>query len=140
MLDKNVVLEAVKSDNLGYDRKVNMLLDNRDFRRLINFYTPADFEAFGYEKKPGADFSKWEQRPWTEDEFKKCLKQDVAFGYEKAMDERGLSTILMIEVVNMWLWILEDPLLEKQCELCQDKEKCGVIFLKQVAEKYGVEL
>lgn len=142
MLEQSVVLKAVEDGKVGYDRKVCNMLGNWDFRRLVDFFTFNDLNAFGFQAKKDTDGSEWKQRPWTEEEVKSALKSDIKFASKKLKDLRGISTILMMEVINMWLWILEDPLLEQQCELCnkETEDTCGKEFFEAVAKKYEVQL
>lgn len=61
----------------------------------------------------------------------------MAFGFEKALDKRGLSAEAMHEVVRMWLWILEDELYESAEKAYSDYVHYGLPQLKKVAVKYG---
>ena len=49
----------------------------------------------------------------------KQLEEDVDFGFEKALNQRGLSAPAMYIVVRMWMWILEDDLQYVHSDQCQ---------------------
>ena len=48
------------------------------------------------------------EKPYTRENILEALQSDVAFGFEKALDKRGLSSGMMFEVVKMWNWILNE--------------------------------
>ena len=124
MLTKEKVLEAVKNG-----KKTNCI-DGRDYSRLCEFYPVSEWQHFGFGLKDGA--KKPKAKSWTEENIRKQLASDVAFGFEKALNQRGISSGLMYEVVKMWLWILED-------ELQNDNEyaQYDLPLFKKVATKYG---
>lgn len=82
-------------------------LDRRWTKRFIDFIPVSEWEKYGYkftgEKEP-------EIIEWTEENILKQLKEDVEFGYEKAVGERGISSELMAMVVNAWCKVLENGL------------------------------
>lgn len=45
---------------------------------------------------------------FTRDNVLTELKRDLAFGFQKALDRRGISASLMFTVVKMWNWVLDD--------------------------------
>ena len=45
-------------------------------------------------------------KPYTRENILEQLRSDVAFGFEKALDRRGISASFMFEVVRMWNWFL----------------------------------
>ena len=105
-------------------------LDGRDYSRLVNFFPVKDWETFGLEPKEGVKIP--EPKPWTKDKIVAQLKDDVEFGFEKALDCRGISASLMNECVKLWLWILDDPLQDHD-----DYPQYGLPLLKAVALKFG---
>jgi hypothetical protein len=123
MLTKEQVLEAVKSG------KKSDCLDGRDFGRLADFFPESDLAAFGFKVNEGV---KWEPREWTHEAIIEGLKGDVAFGFEKALNKRGISASFQNSTVKTWLWVLEDELQDHD-----DYAQYGLPLLKAVAVKYG---
>jgi hypothetical protein len=62
------------------------------------------------------------------------IEEDVEFGFEKALNQRGISSSLMYEVVSMWNWILEEGL-----EDFDDYAQYGLPLFKATAVKYGFD-
>lgn len=60
------------------------------------------------------------------------LEKDVDFGFEKALNQRGLSAGMMHDVVCMWNWILEVGL-----EDFDEYAQYGLPTFKATAIKYG---
>jgi len=133
MLAQEVVLEAVINKSVGYNRDSCEMIDSRDYSRLSNFFPASDLEKFGYTLKDGVTPDHWEQTEWTEDNILKSLTKDLEFAVEKAHGERGISSSLMYEVIQMWLWILEDPLAKSR-----DYNSYGMPLYNKVAEKYHI--
>lgn len=74
-------------------------------------------------------------KEWSEENILEQLKKDVEFGYEKAVDERGISSELMAMVVNAWCKVLQNVL--------NLEGNDGHYHIKQfttVAKHYGWEL
>lgn len=110
-------------------------LDGRDLGRLAQFVPEADIESFGMTLKP--EFvGKHEHKPLTREAVLQELREDVAFGFRKALDQRGISSSLMFSVVSMWNWILEDGL-----ESFSDDNyaQYGLPLFKATAVKYGFD-
>lgn len=117
------VLSEYKSDTL----------DGRDLTRLAQFIPESKLKDIGLELK--AEFiGKHNHIEWTRDNIIDQLRQDVAFGFEKALDQRGISSLLMAEVVKMWNWILEEGL-----ENFNDYPMYGLPIFKATALKYGFD-
>lgn len=108
-------------------------LDGRDHSRLIQFLTEEQLTQMGMELKDEYK-GKHEPIPFTRDAVLEQLKGDVAFGFEKALDKRGISAGLMFAVVQMWNWVLEEGL-EDFGE--DDYAQYGLPLFKATAEKYG---
>ena len=106
-------------------------LDGRDLHRLAQFIPKEQLGDFGMELKEGAEH---EAIPFTRENVLNQLKSDVAFGFEKALDQRGISASLMFDVVKMWNWILEEGL-----ENWSDDQyaQYGLPLFKATANKYG---
>jgi len=124
MLTKAQVLKAIRAG------RESACLDHRDYMRLTRWFHPRDWRPFGFEFT-GEDPDAIPVEPWTREAIVEQMKKDVAFGFEKAVNQRGLSADLMFHVIKMWLWILEDPL------QYEPYDAYGVGLLTRVADKYG---
>ena len=83
-------------------------LDGRDMSRLVDFFDHTEWSAFGMTLAEGAKPPT--PTPYTEETVKAALARDVAFGFTKALNQRGISSSMMYEVVKMWMVVLEDDL------------------------------
>lgn len=111
-------------------------LDGRDLSRLCQFIPEADLPKMGLALKPEY-VGKHKHIPFTRDNVLSQLSKDVAFGFEKALDKRGLSSGVMYEVVSMWNWVLEEGL-----ESYNDDTgyaQYGLPLFKATAVKYGFD-
>jgi hypothetical protein len=108
-------------------------LDGRDLDRLAQFIPEPELKDFGLELKEEAKGT-WEHIPMTRENVLQQLEQDVAFGFEKALDQRCLSAGLMYAVVQMWNWILEEGL-----ENFDEYAQYGLPLFKETAVKYGFD-
>jgi len=118
------IIETVKSG------RESQCLDGRDYGRLIDFVPVEHWNVFGYSPKEGAEVP--EIKPFTRDAVIKQLGDDVSFGFDKALNKRGISASLMNEVIKMWMWVLDDELQDHD-----DYSMYGLPLLKAVALKYG---
>ena len=112
-------------------------LDGRDINRLAQFLPFNVLSQFGL--TPNDDWNneeKWNAhvKPFTRENVLKQLKEDVAFGFEKALGKRGISSSFMYEVVKMWNWVLEEGL-----ENFDNYPKYGLPLFKATAVKYGFD-
>lgn len=108
-------------------------LDGRDIGRLLQFVPEADFADMGMELKP--EFvGKHKALPLTREAVLEQLREDVAFGFEKALNQRGISSSLMFSVVSMWNWVLEEGLEDFSEE---NYAQYGLPLFKATAVKYG---
>lgn len=129
MLSQQQVLQEVKG---GRTSAIEMI-DSRDYARLCEFFPVEHWPVFGFTLKEGLDPGAVKPpRPWTEEEVLSQLREDVAFGFEKALSQRGISASLMNAVVKMWLWILEVPDFAHL-----GYAQYGLPLLKAVALKFG---
>ena len=124
MLSQEQVLEAVRGGR-------ESVLDGRDYRRLCAFFPADQYPIFGFELNAGTEPPLIAS--WTEEAILARLGDDLAFGFEKALDQRGISASLMVEVVRMWLWILEVDVEFRMADYAQ----YGLPIFKAVAVKYG---
>ena len=108
-------------------------LDGRDLHRLAQFIPEDMLHRFGLELNPEAQ-GKHEVVEFTRENVLKQLEEDVEFGFEKALDQRGISSGLMYNVVKMWNWILEEGL-----EDFDTYAQYGLPLFKATAVKYGFE-
>lgn len=106
--------------------------DGRDFNRFAAFLTAEQIEAAGGEFNSPKDRQAHGPIEYTREAVLKQLEHDVAFGFEKALNQRGLSAGLMYEVVRMWNWVLEEGL-----ENFDNYAMYGLPLFKAVALKYG---
>lgn len=112
-------------------------IDGRDFHRLVQFIPFDMLPKFGVEPSDEwNDKEKWDAqvKPFTRENILKQLEEDVAFGFDKALNKRGISSGLMYEVVKMWNWILEEGL-----EDFDNYPMYGLPLFKATAVKYGFD-
>jgi hypothetical protein len=107
--------------------------DGRDIYRLAEFIPEDQLKDFGLSLK-AEGVGKHEHKELTREAVLKQLEQDVAFGFEKALNKRGLSAGLMFEVVQMWNWILEEGLEDFPDD---NYAQYGLPLFKATAVKYG---
>ena len=108
-------------------------LDGRDLHRLMQFIPESELGDFGMELKPEY-VGTHKHIEFTRENVLAQLEKDVEFGFEKALDQRGISAGLMAEVVMMWNWILEEGL-----EDFDDYPMYGLPIFKATAVKYGFD-
>ena len=102
--------------------------------RLCNFLTVEQAEKIGFSFKEEYK-DKHVPKEWTEENIIEQLKKDILFGWEKACDERGISSNLMYEVVKTWCKVLEN-----EYEDFDDYGPYGKPLFKAVARKYNITL
>jgi hypothetical protein len=108
-------------------------IDGRDLSRLMQFIPEEELKYFGLELKDEY-VGKHKHIEFTKENVLIQLAKDVDFGFEKALNQRGISAGLMAEVVQMWNWILEEGL-----EDFDDYPMYGLPIFKATAVKYGFE-
>lgn len=111
-----------------------MIIEDRFGIRFAGFLTEEQGRRIGFVAKEGCEWPA--PKEWTKENILKQLQQDVAFGFEKALNRRGVSSSLMFEVVRLWNCILEDGL-EDWDE--NDYAQYGLPLFKATAEKYGFD-
>ena len=108
-------------------------IDARDIHRLARFIPDDMLFRLGLEVKE--DFKEnREVLEFTRENVLKQLEKDVAFGFEKALNKRGISSSLMYSVVKMWNWILEEGL-----EDFESYAQYGLPLFKATAVKYNFD-
>jgi hypothetical protein len=106
-------------------------LDSRDLTRLAQFVPEDQLPDFGLRL---LDDHTHEVVPFTRENVLIQLEKDVSFGFEKALDRRGISSNLMYNVVMMWNWILEEGLEDFDDS---NYSMYGLPLFKATANKYG---
>jgi hypothetical protein len=120
-------LEQIKSHK-------SKTIDGRDLNRLVQFIPESEMAAFGLSLKPEY-VGKHRHAPLTREAVLEQLRSDVEFGFEKALNKRGLSAGMMFEVVCMWNWILEEGLQDYSGD--SGYAQYGLPLFKATAVKYG---
>lgn len=106
-------------------------IDERDIARLISFIPENRLDECGIELKD--EFKgKHVAELLTRENVLKHLETDLAFAFEKALDQRGISAGCMYSVICMWNWVLEEGL-----ENFDAYAQYGLPTLKVTAVKYG---
>lgn len=108
-------------------------IDGRDLNRLAQFIPEDMLPQFGLQLKEEF-IGKHETIEFTRANILKQLADDVAFGFEKALNQRGISSSMMYTVVSMWNWILEEGL-----EDFDDYAQYGLPLFKATAIMYGFD-
>lgn len=109
-------------------------IDDRFGRRFSDFLTQEQGAKIGFIPKEGHEWPA--PKEWTRENILAQLKEDVAFGFDKALNQRGISSGLMFDVVLKWNRVLEDGL-ENYDE--NRYAQYGLPLFKATAEKYGFE-
>lgn len=110
-------------------------MDDRFGMRLCEFLTTQQMAQIGYVYTNEEKMSSFRPREWTEENILEQLKDDVQFGWQKAQNERGISSSLMYEVVKAWCKVLENEFAD-----FDDYAPYGKPLFRAVANKYGFEL
>ena len=118
ILDNYKEYKTIPEDRFGY--------------RFAEFLSVDDWPKLGFKLKEGATH---EQISFSRENILEQLKKDVLFGWEKACDERGISSSLMYKVVRAWNKVLEEGL-----EDFDNEGSYGKPLFIATAEKYGWEL
>ena len=109
--------------------------DGRDFLRILPFVTAEQAKQIGYEFKP--DYALvHKQIEFTRKNILEKLKGDLAFAFEKALDQRGLSSTAMYYTIKFYNWILEDGLEDWHDD---NYAMYGLPLYKATALKYGFD-
>lgn len=117
----------------NYEEEWATFLDDRFGARLCQFLTEEQMESIGFSMKEEYK-GQHVVREWTRENILEQLKSDVEFGFEKALDRRGISSGLMFDVVRKWNKVLEEGL-EDWDE--NHYAMYGLPLFKATAVKYG---
>lgn len=110
-------------------------MDDRFGRRLCDFLTTQQMKQIGFVCIDEEKMSSSRPKEWTEENILQQLKADVQFGWQKAQNERGISSSFMYEVVKAWCKVLENEFAD-----FDDYAPYGKPLFRAVANKYGFEL
>lgn len=124
-----------KKEVLDNYNKLETCIDNRFGKRLADFLTIEELSKIGIKVKTEFIEDWVVEKEWTEENIIEQLISDAQFGMEKAENERGISSGLMTEVCEAWLFVLDDNSIVS-CDVGYNYE-----FFKEILEKYsGKEL
>jgi len=126
MKTREQILDAIKNG------KKSECLDGRDFSRLCDYFPVEDWGMMGFSLRDGVE--KPEPKEFTKENILNNLKHDLDFAFEKAIDQRGISSSFMFDVIKMWMWVLDDKLMD-----FNDYAMYGLPLYKAVAKKYSLE-
>lgn len=101
-------MKSLKEVLENYENEYEVFIEDRFGSRLCDFLTVEQAEKIGFliTGNPKTHIP----LKWTEDNILRQLKEDVEFGWEKCISERGISSCLMGAVVRRWCKILENGL------------------------------
>lgn len=108
-------------------------LDGRDLGRLVKFIPEDKLPLMGVTLKPEL-VGKHAPLPFTRENIINELRIDINFAFDKALNQRGISSSLMHNVVRMWNWVLEEGLEDND-----DYAQYGLPLFKATAVKYGFD-
>lgn len=115
----------------NYD-KLETTFDNRFAKRLVDYLTVDELKTIGIKIKDEY-VDNWEiDKEWTEENIIKELICDAEFGKTKAENERGISSALMTEVCEAWLFVIEDD------DITSDDYGYNLDFFNRILKKYNV--
>lgn len=106
-----------------------VVLDDRFGSRLAKFLTEEQLEKIGF--KYDGDEPYPEPKEWTRENILEQLKSDVEFGFEKALDQRGISASLMFYVVLRWNQQRRIDLLESKILLFEREREAFIRHLRE---------
>ncbi len=111
-------------------------MDGRDFARLGEFMTLEQLESIGLTPKKELKAT-WAPKAWKRETVLEQLTRDLGFAFEKALDKRGISADLMLEVVSMWVFALDDEGI-RDFAFDDNYAQYGLPCLKAVALHYNL--
>lgn len=98
-----------KQEIINNYKEWETFMEDRFGSRLCQFLTDEEVEKIGFSVKEEYK-GKREIKEWTRENMLAQLKEDVDFGFEKALNKRGISSSLMFDVVLKWNKVLEEGL------------------------------
>lgn len=110
---------------------VSTCIDGRDVVRLGAFVPEEDLKRLALTANSESN-DPHTPLNWTRDNILEQLRRDVEFGFQKALDQRGISSDAMHSCVMMWNDILEEGL-----EGVGEYAQYGLPLFKATAVKYG---
>lgn len=117
----------------NYKEEWATFLDDRFGARLCQFLTEEQMESIGFSMKEEYK-GQHVVKEWTRENILEQLKDDVEFGFEKALNRRGISSGLMFDVVRKWNKVLEEGLEDWDED---HYAMYGLPLFKATAVKYG---
>lgn len=108
-------------------------MDGRDITRLAEFIPHELLKEVGLRT---VDDEHHEHKKLTRQAVMVHLASDLAFAFEKALDQRGISASFMYSVIKMWNWVLEEGLEDPDDESVY--AQYGLPYLKATALQYGL--
>lgn len=121
-----------KQEVLENYNKLETMFDNRFAKRLVDYLTVDELKTIGIKIKDEY-VDNWEiDKEWTEENIIKELVSDAEFGKTKAENERGISSALMTEVCEAWLFVIEDD------DITSDDYGYNLDFFNRILKKYNV--
>ena len=84
---------------------------NRFGTRLAQFCTKEELKKLNiFTDESIEEWDDSKVKDWTEENIIEQLRKDVEFGFEKALNQRGVSASIMFDIVLTWNQILENYL------------------------------
>jgi hypothetical protein len=123
-------LEQIKSYKSGANC---VMLDSRDSGRLLQFFKPSEWSAMGFKPSDGTTDENYSVTEFTKENVLQSMARDLAFSFQKALSQRGISSSLMFEVMKMWMWVLDDELAD-----FTGYPMYGLPLYKAIALKYSL--
>jgi len=117
-----------------YPRYLTHFFNDLDLWKLCMYIKSKDLQLFGFMLKENENCQKWDkkvEKKWKRKNFIKELKKELGYAFDKMNKKEGLAVALIIELIKMWLWILDDDLWKNE-----EFEPYGLPFLEKVALKY----
>lgn len=109
-------------------------IDSRMLKRMTPYMTVEQIEEVGFTFNDVAARDAHKPIEFTESAVLEQLKADVEFGFEKALNQRGISASLMHGVVEGWLEVLEI-----RDQFTTEYAQYGLPLFKQVAVHFGFD-
>jgi hypothetical protein len=113
--------------------------DKRDLIRLSAYLKNDECEQLGL--KVSAKYKKTNKdvcKEWTEENIIGSLLKDAEFGFDKARQNKNISSPLMFLCCKMWIDILDDEEIQKQY-IYKNYFNYGVGLFSFIISKYKVE-